>query len=53
MTFMVPDSILMDLNWQDLQDQHFQSTGSFGGLRYPYSSAYNGRLFCEVLAVFS
>ncbi|EOX91036.1 Chaperone DnaJ-domain superfamily protein, putative isoform 1 [Theobroma cacao] len=26
----------------DLQDQHFQSTGSFGGLRYPYSSAYNG-----------
>ncbi|XP_022775329.1 auxilin-like protein 1 [Durio zibethinus] len=26
----------------DLQDQHFQSTRSFGGLRYPYSSAYNG-----------
>ncbi|XWS29276.1 hypothetical protein CRYUN_Cryun24cG0014400 [Craigia yunnanensis] len=26
----------------DLQDQHFQSTSSFGGLRYPYSSAYNG-----------
>ncbi|XP_022740393.1 auxilin-like protein 1 [Durio zibethinus] len=26
----------------DLQDQHFQSTGSFGGLRYPYAYAYNG-----------
>ncbi|MBA0707005.1 hypothetical protein Golax_019087 [Gossypium laxum] len=33
----------------DLKDQHFQSTNSFGGLRYPYASAYNGRLFCEVL----
>ncbi|TYH29128.1 hypothetical protein ES288_A02G199900v1 [Gossypium darwinii] len=26
----------------DLKDQHFQSTNSFGGLRYPYASAYNG-----------
>ncbi|XVF15790.1 hypothetical protein REPUB_Repub09cG0186900 [Reevesia pubescens] len=26
----------------DLQDQHFQRTGSFGGLRYPYTSASNG-----------
>ncbi|XVF17928.1 hypothetical protein REPUB_Repub10bG0167100 [Reevesia pubescens] len=25
----------------DLQDQHFQSSGSFGGLRYPYASADN------------
>ncbi|XVF59663.1 hypothetical protein PTKIN_Ptkin07bG0293700 [Pterospermum kingtungense] len=26
----------------DLQDQHLQGTSSFGGLRYPYASAYNG-----------
>ncbi|XWS33785.1 hypothetical protein CRYUN_Cryun22dG0112900 [Craigia yunnanensis] len=26
----------------DLQDQHFQRTSSFGGLRYPYASAYSG-----------
>ncbi|GMI68161.1 AUXILIN-LIKE4 [Hibiscus trionum] len=26
----------------DLKDQHFQRTSSFGGLRYPYASSYNG-----------
>ncbi|KAG8497578.1 hypothetical protein CXB51_008796 [Gossypium anomalum] len=26
----------------DLKDQHFQSTNSFGGLRYSYASTYNG-----------
>ncbi|KAL4368785.1 hypothetical protein GQ457_05G006450 [Hibiscus cannabinus] len=26
----------------DLKDQHIQSSGSFDGLKYPYSSTYNG-----------
>ncbi|KAE8703815.1 Chaperone DnaJ-domain superfamily protein, putative isoform 2 [Hibiscus syriacus] len=29
-------------SYSDLKDQHIQSSGSFDGLRYPYSSTYNG-----------
>ncbi|XP_022751398.1 auxilin-like protein 1 [Durio zibethinus] len=32
----------MSSSSSDLQDQLCQSTSSFGGLRYPYASAYNG-----------